>query len=167
MRTQQRAKNQCQFCWYLLCGVGRGGGFRVFVSGWFCWGVLLDAHYARTLVGAADFPRWRTAARPGVLPRLRGGIHGEFDPGSGRMLAACLTHASRTVIRFRPGISGERVSNTWAICPRFWDNPGKPGLIPDMTRGRMVCAWKAPAIWDGPAAYQLVGGVMAYQGDDG
>ena len=24
-------------------------------------------------------------------------IHGEFDPGSGRTLAACLTHASRTV----------------------------------------------------------------------
>ena len=23
-------------------------------------------------------------------------IHGEFDPGSGRTLAACLTHASRT-----------------------------------------------------------------------
>ena len=27
--------------------------------------------------------------------------------------------------------------------------------------------WKAPAVQDGPAAYQLVGGVMAYQGDDG
>ena len=25
-------------------------------------------------------------------------IYGEFDPGSGRTLAACLTHASRTVI---------------------------------------------------------------------
>jgi hypothetical protein len=23
------------------------------------------------------------------------------------------------------------------------------------------------SVWDGPAAYQLVGGVMAYQGDDG
>ncbi len=41
-------------------------------------------------------------------------IHGEFDPGSGRTLAACLTHASRTMNRLRPGISGERVSNTWA-----------------------------------------------------
>ncbi len=29
--------------------------------------------------------------------------------------------------------SGERVSNTWAICPSLWDNSGKPGLIPDMT----------------------------------
>ncbi|GGP96592.1 hypothetical protein GCM10010278_87190 [Streptomyces melanogenes] len=27
--------------------------------------------------------------------------------------------------------------------------------------------WKAPAVKDEPAAYQLVGGVMAYQGDDG
>ena len=26
-------------------------------------------------------------------------IHGEFDPGSGRTLAACLTHASRTMTR--------------------------------------------------------------------
>jgi hypothetical protein len=39
---------------------------------------------------------------------------GEFDPGSGRTLAACLTHASRTL---KLGactwwMSGERVSNT-------------------------------------------------------
>jgi hypothetical protein len=67
----------------------------------------------------------------------------------------------------RVGISGERVSNTWVICPALWDKPGKLGLIPDMTRGRMVCEWKAFAVWDGPAAYQLVGGVMAYQGGDG
>lgn len=32
--------------------------------------------------------------------------------------------------------------------------------------GHLV-GWKVPAVWDGPAAYQLVGGVMAYQGDDG
>jgi len=37
---------------------------------------------------------------------------GEFDPGSGRTLAACLTHASRTMNFLREGISGERVSNT-------------------------------------------------------
>gem|GEM_PF-3413183 len=36
-----------------------------------------------------------------------------------------------------------------------------------MTCDRMVCTWKAPAVQDEPAAYQLVGGVMAYQGDDG
>lgn len=60
-------------------------------------------------------------------------IHGEFDPGSGRTLAACLTHASRTMNHLRVGISGERVSNTWAICPALWDKPWKRGLIPDMT----------------------------------
>ena len=32
-----------------------------------------------------------------------------------------------------PGISGERVSNTWATCPSLWDNFGKSELIPDMT----------------------------------
>ena len=69
--------------------------------------------------------------------------------------------------RFRPGISGERVSNTWAICPALRDKPWKRGLIPDMTIGRMARWWKASAVQDEPAAYQLVGGVMAYQGDDG
>jgi hypothetical protein len=39
-------------------------------------------------------------------------VYGEFDPGSGRTLAACLTHASRTMKPFRGWISGERVSNT-------------------------------------------------------
>ena len=29
--------------------------------------------------------------------------------------------------------SGERVSNTWVICPALWDKPGKLGLIPDRT----------------------------------
>ena len=42
-------------------------------------------------------------------------LFGEFDPGSGRTLAACLTHASRTVKRLPfwwVWMSGERVSNT-------------------------------------------------------
>ena len=60
------------------------------------------------------------------------------------------------------------MSNTWVICPALWDKPGKLGLIPDRTAHRMVCGGKRyVAVWDGPAAYQLVGGVMAYQGDDG
>ena len=102
-----------------------------------------------------------------VCTGLPVGIYGEFDPGSGRTLAACLTHASRTVNPLRWGISGERVSNTWATCPRLWDNSKKLGLIPDMTADRMVWWWKGFPAGDGPAAYQLVGGVMAYQGDDG
>jgi hypothetical protein len=64
-------------------------------------------------------------------------LFGEFDPGSGRTLAACLTHASRTDHCFRVVVSGERVSNTWVTCPELWDNSGKPGLIPDISAPRM------------------------------
>ena len=39
-------------------------------------------------------------------------FYGEFDPGSGRTLAACLTHASRAERPLRGYSSGERVSNT-------------------------------------------------------
>src|SRR5919206_2869930 len=67
---------------------------------------------------------------------------GEFDPGSGRTLAACLTHASRAVRPFRGYTSGERVSNTWVTCPQLWDKPGKLGLIPDRTGCRMVVGGK-------------------------
>ena len=94
-------------------------------------------------------------------------LFGEFDPGSGRTLAACLTHASRTESALRSDSSGERVSNTWVICPALRDKLGKLGLIPDRTTGCMFCGGKLLVVWDGPAAYQLVGGVMAYQGDDG
>ena len=44
-----------------------------------------------------------------VVPTMRLS-HGEFDPGSGRTLAACLIHASRAVPRKRD--SGGRVRNT-------------------------------------------------------
>jgi hypothetical protein len=37
---------------------------------------------------------------------------GEFDPGSGRTLAVCLTHASRAERPLWGCSSGERVSNT-------------------------------------------------------
>src|SRR5699024_1867946 len=47
--------------------------------------------------------------------------------------------------------SGERVSNTWVICPALWDKPGKLGLIPYRTASWMVW-WKAFAVWDEPAA---------------
>ena len=64
-------------------------------------------------------------------------FYGEFDPGSGRTLAACLIHASRAraagkILREATGeSSGGRVSNTWATCPVAGDNSGKPGLIPN------------------------------------
>ena len=80
---------------------------------------------------------------------------GEFDPGSGRTLAACLTHASRTE---RPACgcsSGERVSNTWVTCPNDRDNPGKPGLIPNVVTVREDHDERKlrPPHWDGPAAH--------------
>ena len=39
-------------------------------------------------------------------------IIGEFDPGSGRTLAACLTHVSRTGLEGNFQFSGRRVRNT-------------------------------------------------------
>ena len=68
---------------------------------------------------------------------------------------------------FGPGISGERVRNTWATCPSLWDNPGKPELIPDTPYRSRGWSGKGPPVRDGPAAYQPVGGVTAYQSDDG
>ena len=56
--------------------------------------------------------------------------HGEFDPGSGRTLAACLTHASRAMKFLRERISGGRVSNTWATCLIEGNSLPKGRLIP-------------------------------------
>ena len=59
-------------------------------------------------------------------------IYKEFDPGSGRTLAARLTHASRTESRGAcfSWLSGERVSNAWVTCPGVGDNSWKRLLIP-------------------------------------
>ncbi len=63
--------------------------------------------------------------------------------------------------------SGERVSNTWGICPEDRDNSGKPELIPDALAGSHGLVRKWIPLRDDPASYQLVGGVTAYQGFDG
>ncbi len=63
--------------------------------------------------------------------------------------------------------SGERVSNTWGTCPRLWDNPGKLGLIPNASSTAHAEAEKDLSVWEGLAAYQLVGGVTAHRGSDG
>ena len=60
------------FAW-LLAVVGVGWGYVVWFSGLF------------------------TDCCPGFLVGVLLVLFGEFDPGSGRTLAACLTHASRTV----------------------------------------------------------------------
>ena len=54
--------------------------------------------------------------------------------------------------------------------PGIWDNTAKVVLIPDtiLQRWRVKVGLSAkPMFWDGLASYQLVGRVMAYQGDDG
>ena len=68
-------------------------------------------------------------------------IFREFDPGSGRTLAACLTHASRTMKlwrRLRPTewwISGGRVSNAWVTCLSERNNIWKRMVIPHNITG--------------------------------
>jgi hypothetical protein len=85
-------------------------------------------------------------------------LFGEFDSGSGRTLAACLTHASRTERPFRGYSSGERVSNTWVICPALRDKPGKLGLIPDRTTACMGCGGKLLRCGMGPRPISLLVG---------
>ena len=66
-------------------------------------------------------------------------------------------------------VSGRRVSNTWAICPREGNNLPKGGLMSHKTTGRHLPGVKAPqgALEEEPESYQLVGEVMAHQGFDG
>ena len=95
-----------------------------------------------------------------IRPVFRGGwfLFGEFDSGSGRTLAACLTHASRTESALRSDSSGERVSNTWVICPALWDKPGKLGLIPNMIMLFMGCGGKLLRCGMGPRPISLLVG---------
>jgi hypothetical protein len=83
-------------------------------------------------------------------------LFGEFDPGSGRTLAACLTHASRTrsigsLLPRRP--SGERVSNAWATYLEVGDNWWKHQLIPNIVFWSHDLKTKVPALRDGPASH--------------
>src|SRR6266513_1391574 len=97
-------------------------------------------------------------------------LDGEFDPGSGLTLAACITHASRARAHLPQGRwvpSGERVSNTWATCPLVGDNTEKSVLIPHVITDGIVGEKSSNARVGGPAAYQLVGGVTDYRGFDG
>ena len=55
-------------------------------------------------------------------------------------------------------ISGERVSNTWVICPALWDKPGKLGLIPDMSSCRMAGVGKVYWCRMGPRPISLLVG---------
>src|SRR3989338_4320511 len=55
---------------------------------------------------------------------------GEFDPGSGRTLAACLTHASRTGLGGNSRFSGGRVRNTWGTYPATGGSRATGRVIP-------------------------------------
>jgi hypothetical protein len=69
------------------------------------------------------------ASDASASPDASASIGGEFDPGSGSTLAACLMHASRA--RTPSGVlRGGRVRNTWATCPGVGDSRGKPRVIP-------------------------------------
>src|SRR4051794_8921305 len=100
------------------------------------------------MTGVRALPERRTSAD----------FNGEFDPGSGRTLAACLTHASRAVKPLRGWISGERVSNTWATCPQHWDNPEKSGLIPGTTTDGIIGGGKLRRLRMGPRPISLLVG---------
>ena len=47
------------------------------------------------------------------------------------------------------------------------DNPPKGGLIPHISLGLRAKKESRKAFWEGLAAYQVVGGVMAHQAEDG
>ena len=72
LRTQQRVTCQCQ---YPVLGLISNGQIQT------------DSFGSTELIRASQL----------CLPVSQQFIYGEFDPGSGRTLAACLTHASRTV----------------------------------------------------------------------
>ncbi len=64
--------------------------------------------------------------------------------------------------------SGERVSNALVTCPKERDNSPKGLLIPHVIiEFRDLIIKGSNPLWEGPASHQLVGRVMAYQGDDG
>ncbi len=57
--------------------------------------------------------------------------------------------------------------NTWVICREAGNNSLKDELIPNVLRKEESRGPKGLALCDKPAAYQLVGGVTAHQGEDG
>ena len=101
----------------MLVGVGCGCGCVVCVlnsvsSVYACLGARLAVHVVWVVGWVSVFCLVGIACFFGGFFLIV--LFGEFDPGSGRTLAACLTHASRTGSIFLRvgGESGERVSNT-------------------------------------------------------
>src|SRR5690606_20265427 len=59
--------------------------------------------------------------------------HGEFDPGSGRTLAACLIHASRT-----PGVGHQQSEASRKVLLHSKAGSGFWGLMSDIRSGGRV-----------------------------
>ena len=63
------------------------------------------------------------------------------------------------------------MSNTWIIYLRVWGNPGKPGLIPDVTTMPEGVGVKGGRRLLPPGdeftSHQVVGEVTAHQAEDG
>ena len=81
-------------------------------------------------------------------------LNKEFDPGSGRTLAARLTHASRTenIEACFDILSGGRVSNTWVTCLWEWDSFWKRMVIPHNIMDSHVSMIKDLSLRDGLAS---------------
>ena len=107
----------------MALGAARGGllfvvcGLLGFVLFWFAWPFFVWGWVGPGLVFWTVVLTVALAWLHALLCGVGWGLlvlFGEFDPGSGRTLAACLTHASRTVKGSACWfwMSGERVSNT-------------------------------------------------------
>ena len=88
-------------------------------------------------------PLWGDGTGDGGAGKT-GNDGGEFDPGSGSTLAACLMHASRTGSP-SGGSRGGRVRNTWPICPPAGGSPRKRGVIPYVLASRVGEISKGPS----------------------
>lgn len=112
-------------------------------------GVVTDARSRgrfseRARVLASSQRRTQAAGRRSLDRATRGSteIGGEFDPGSGSTLAACLMHASRT--GWPSGcLRGGRVRNTWMTCPVVGASLRKRRVIPHELADRVGLVRKA------------------------
>ncbi len=80
----------------------------------------------------------------------------------------CKSNEELLVIYYWISLSGERVSNALVTCLEVRNNSGKLELIPYVVCGFRNHLLKVfGSLREGPASHQLVGRVIAYQGDDG